>query len=573
MMNRLSVLLLIVLIFFGCSQSPQRSTPKEAAASAPPSLGIPMPTEEILSALGPENNVPVQRLLPNPLFVVTGKPKQFLTSPVSAGSEWMISDLIGQNFHFYHFNPGGMEWFVQSVGFPMRIPVPQETGAPQRWIFVARRATVIAFENPLDLMSALKINDPATLESMKRTEGTTEYYDLTPTDFHLPLRVAFGLLDEKTAVLVEGNAEDIKWVFSDTIPKNAVLERLKHTPVDSNELTVISSLEGVPLSPEALEKLLEQLGQTGQIPPSVLLLVRQHLRAVTLSLNVSATVEQPILSISVEGRNEESAEVIGQMLRELNMKTLPISEGFATTLQNAVSVEVHGTKVDIVLKNFETLIPAVVERLNKIQTVLLPLKLEQKRMEQLGGLMQASAKYYREHQKFPANILDAEGKPLLSWRVALLPSLGFDDLYKKFKLDEPWDSEANLAVLNSTDMTPLLYHPVSNDVPSPKTRIRFFDSAGTPFSKRELKFEELKAPETTLMFVVVTPEYAVEWTKPEPLEFDINKIEEILGAPIWGVTFTGQVRAMETVPNTDPKFDEWKRYVESMILVLPAQEQ
>src|SRR5947209_16631798 len=38
---------------------------------------------------------------------------------------------------------------------------------------------------------------------------------------------------------------------------------------------------------------------------------------------------------------------------------------------------------------------------------------------------------------------NASEKPLLSWRVALLPYLEQENLYRQFKLDEPWDSEHN----------------------------------------------------------------------------------------------------------------------------------
>ncbi|HMF14410.1 MAG TPA: sigma-70 family RNA polymerase sigma factor, partial [Gemmataceae bacterium] len=40
-----------------------------------------------------------------------------------------------------------------------------------------------------------------------------------------------------------------------------------------------------------------------------------------------------------------------------------------------------------------------------------------------------------------------DGKPLLSWRVALLPFLEQDNLYKQFRLDEPWDSAHNKKLL------------------------------------------------------------------------------------------------------------------------------
>ena len=44
---------------------------------------------------------------------------------------------------------------------------------------------------------------------------------------------------------------------------------------------------------------------------------------------------------------------------------------------------------------------------------------------------------------FVSNSYDKDGKPLLSWRVHLLPYIEQSALYQKFKLDEAWDSENN----------------------------------------------------------------------------------------------------------------------------------
>ncbi|MBR4105544.1 MAG: DUF1559 domain-containing protein, partial [Thermoguttaceae bacterium] len=45
---------------------------------------------------------------------------------------------------------------------------------------------------------------------------------------------------------------------------------------------------------------------------------------------------------------------------------------------------------------------------------------------------------------FPARCtVDANGKPLHSWRVLLLPFIDEGELYKQIRLDEPWDSEHN----------------------------------------------------------------------------------------------------------------------------------
>lgn len=44
----------------------------------------------------------------------------------------------------------------------------------------------------------------------------------------------------------------------------------------------------------------------------------------------------------------------------------------------------------------------------------------------------------------PPALLDASGKPILSWRVLVLPFMGYGDLYTQFDLNKPWDSPANM---------------------------------------------------------------------------------------------------------------------------------
>jgi hypothetical protein len=50
----------------------------------------------------------------------------------------------------------------------------------------------------------------------------------------------------------------------------------------------------------------------------------------------------------------------------------------------------------------------------------------------------------RTQDEIPAGIYAADGKNVgLSWRVAILPGLKQDELYKQFRLDEPWDGPNN----------------------------------------------------------------------------------------------------------------------------------
>ena len=64
-----------------------------------------------------------------------------------------------------------------------------------------------------------------------------------------------------------------------------------------------------------------------------------------------------------------------------------------------------------------------------------------RKMKQIGLAMH---NYHDANKSFPAQAsFDASGRPLLSWRVLLLPYLEQNELYKQFHLDEPWNSEHN----------------------------------------------------------------------------------------------------------------------------------
>src|SRR5262249_41965572 len=67
----------------------------------------------------------------------------------------------------------------------------------------------------------------------------------------------------------------------------------------------------------------------------------------------------------------------------------------------------------------------------------------------VGQVAPAMHYYHDVMGAFPgAAICDkTTGKPLLSWRVAILPYIEEDNLYKQFRLDEPWNSEHNLKLL------------------------------------------------------------------------------------------------------------------------------
>jgi hypothetical protein len=68
----------------------------------------------------------------------------------------------------------------------------------------------------------------------------------------------------------------------------------------------------------------------------------------------------------------------------------------------------------------------------------------QNNLRQIGlALLQ----YQQQYDSFPpAYVADAQGRPLSSWRVLILPYLDEQEVYDRFHLDEPWDSLHNIGV-------------------------------------------------------------------------------------------------------------------------------
>jgi hypothetical protein len=58
--------------------------------------------------------------------------------------------------------------------------------------------------------------------------------------------------------------------------------------------------------------------------------------------------------------------------------------------------------------------------------------------------------YHQAYGSYPPHATrDASGKPLLSWRVLILPFLDSSALYARFRRDEPWDSPTNRPLVDA----------------------------------------------------------------------------------------------------------------------------
>ncbi|HEV3341837.1 MAG TPA: DUF1559 domain-containing protein [Pirellulales bacterium] len=149
-------------------------------------------------------------------------------------------------------------------------------------------------------------------------------------------------------------------------------------------------------------------------------------------------------------------------------------------------------------------------------------------LRQIGLAMHNYADVYGHFP--PAASTARDGKPLLSWRVALLPYLSQAALYKEFHLDEPWDSEHNRRLI---DRMPDVYRSSGSAAGENRTSYVVAVGKGSPFegASGTAIHEITDGTSNTIMAVEIGDKQAVIWTSPEDYSYDIKQPSAGLTSP------------------------------------------
>ena len=225
------------------------------------------------------------------------------------------------------------------------------------------------------------------------------------------------------------------------------------------------------------------------------------------------------------------AEALPQSQSETDKALAKYIQRILGRLFDAIQIKVENERVNVRLvglnSNFATMGILVALTLPAVQAAREAARraAATNELREIGLGMHSYANVKRE---FPARaILDAEGKPLLSWRVAILPYIGEEALYKQFHLDEPWDSPHNRKLVK---IMPAAYRNPSLEGEGNTTFLAIV-APGTIFeSPRGLRFRDIRDGLSKTIFVVeADADRAVPWTQPEDLKVDLRKPRAGLG--------------------------------------------
>ncbi len=346
--------------------------------------------------------------------------------------------------------------------------------------------------------------------------------------------------DDQTLVL--GNAAYIEKILVGKTTAGKLTDELKLANPNNEHVVVVMAMES---SRSLLD---EMLPRKSQLPPPYQGLrdLPDLIETATLKLNFN---ESPVNSLSLTGADEAAAKRIERTLRQgaalgrgalMNQMAYEFrdNEAYLTAMEKYDSR--IGDVIDTALKGKQSGNRLVYDIKNSAQVsnaavtgtligMLLPavqqVRKAARRTESLNRLRMivlASLNYESAHMRFPRNITDRDGNVLLSWRVAILPFMEQNHLYNQFHMDEPWNSDHNIALL---DQMPDIFKSRGFKSDS-KTLYQGFEGPGGIFEPggRGIGFGSITDGSSNTIFCVeCDPKSAVEWTRPQDLPFDLEE--------------------------------------------------
>lgn len=279
-------------------------------------------------------------------------------------------------------------------------------------------------------------------------------------------------------------------------------------------------------------------GPDGRALASVLPLLRSE-AGLTLDLDKNADITLQFLA-----PNEASAELTLEAVKTLRVlaelgleKAREAGEpgGWRLTLEKALkqclaSASIEKQELTVRTKLKLEIDPALYKGFAREFLTGVRLKGDRTRSTNNLKMIGLAMHNYHDTYKFlpPAgisNINDPNGKPLLSWRVAILPFIEQTGLYQQFDLTLPWDHPRNKKLIER--MPEIYVVPGTGNFPPGLTNYRVLVGPGTMFEPRQgpggrqVGWRLVEVTDgTSNTFMVVEAAEPTIWTRPDDLPYD-----------------------------------------------------
>ena len=437
---------------------------------------------------------------------------------------------------YWGFDPTDIEQAMLVIGLP-------EPGSRDPLFGV-----VLRFSKPIDIGTVETKVVPNGKD--EKFEGHTVRIDLHST------QASCGFIDDQTILI--SNGPGLHWLLS-AKAADSPLRKLLSAADDTPDLQVLTSIE--PLRP----MIAPQMGMLAQqLPPPLVPLTKLPTLvdslAITLRQLPHGMIETNIVATAPDEKSAQELEgVVKQMLEagrtmllmhlsagaNLNADDPDISQAimqYLGRISEKIVAALQPTREgnQLVVKANTMYGPAGI---GVMTSLLLPAvqaareaAMRAQSMNNLKAIALALLNYEDVHKTLPAQAkYDSEGKPLLSWRVGILPYIEEKQLYDQFHLDEPWDSPNNIKLLDK--MPAAFKHPKFNK--PGMTLYQGVFGKGCAFEGKEgtklASFTD--GTSKTIVVVETSPAVAVPWTKPEDWEFDEKHPTKDLGGLFAGDLF------------------------------------
>ena len=216
---------------------------------------------------------------------------------------------------------------------------------------------------------------------------------------------------------------------------------------------------------------------------------------------------------------EQAAAQYARRISEQIFKAIrPVRQGDSLTLAASGQGQAQVATIGVLVALLLPAVQAAREAARRSQST--------NNLKQIGLAMH---NYHDTYRSLPARAtFDKEGKPLLSWRVHVLPFIEQNNLYKQFHLDEPWDSPHNRQLIPKM---PLVYRNPSNPAPPGTSDYLAVAGEGLSFDgTKGRQFSEFRdGTSNTILVLEADPSRAVVWTRPDDWQCSAERPLDGLG--------------------------------------------